>query len=63
MTLTGVSLTQTAEVTYGGVIATSFTVISDAQVTVTVPIGAMTGKIAITTAGGIVTSTGSFTVT
>jgi hypothetical protein len=61
--ITGVSLTQTTKVTFGGVRATSFTVNSDTQVTATVPTGAKTGHIAITTAGGTVTSSGVFTVT
>ena len=63
VTITGVSLTQTTTVTFGGVKATSFTVNSDTQVMATVPTGAKTGHIAITTAGGSATSTGTFTVT
>jgi IPT/TIG domain-containing protein len=55
VTITGVSLTQTTKVTFGGVVATSFTVISDMQVTATVPTGAKTGKIVITTSGGTAT--------
>jgi uncharacterized repeat protein (TIGR03803 family) len=63
VTITGVSLTQTTAVTFGGVKASSFTVNSDTQVTVTVPAGAKTGKIGITTPGGMATSATSFTVT
>jgi hypothetical protein len=63
VTITGVSLTGTTEVTFGGVAATSFTVDSNTKVTATVPEEAKTGPIAITTAGGTVTSTSSFTVT
>jgi uncharacterized repeat protein (TIGR03803 family) len=63
VTVTGVSLTQTTNVAFGGVKATTFTVNSDTQVMATVPIGAKTGKIAITTAGGTATSSGVFTVT
>jgi uncharacterized repeat protein (TIGR03803 family) len=63
VTITGTELTQTTKVTFGGVKATSFTVISDTEVTATVPIGAKTGKIAITTKGGTATSAASFTVT
>jgi uncharacterized repeat protein (TIGR03803 family) len=59
----GSGLTQASTVTFGGVTATAFTVNSDSQVTATVPTGAKTGKIAITTPGGIATSNGSFTVT
>ena len=63
VTITGVSLTQTTKVTFGGVAATKFSVNSDTEVTATVPTGAKTGKIAITTAGGVATSSGVFTVT
>ncbi len=62
VTITGVSLKQTKEVTLGGRKA-AFTVNSDTQVTTTVPTGAKTGKIAIMTAGGTATSSGTFTVT
>jgi hypothetical protein len=61
--ITGVSLTQTMKVTFGGVAATQFTVNSDKQVTAYVPTGAKTGKIAITTPGGVAVSSGIFTVT
>ena len=63
VTITGVSLTQTTKVTFGGVKATSFTVNSDTQVSATVPSGAKTGKIVITTPGGTASSATSFTVT
>jgi uncharacterized repeat protein (TIGR03803 family) len=63
VTITGVSLTQTTKVTFGGVKASTFTVNSDTQVTATVPTGAMTGHIAITTLGGTAVSSGVFTVT
>ncbi len=62
VTITGVSLTQSTKITFGGVPAT-FKVNSDTQVTATVPTGAKTGKIAITTAGGTAVSPGIFTVT
>ena len=62
VTITGVSLTQTTKVTFGGVAASSFTVNSDKQVTATVPTGAQTGHIAITTEGGVAVSKGTFTV-
>jgi len=61
--ITGVSLTQTEEVGFGGVPTNNFTVNSDTQVTATVPSGAQTGHIAITTLGGKVWSEGIFTVT
>ena len=63
VTITGVSLVQTTKVTFGGVAATSFNVISDTQVKATVPTGAKTGKIVITTPGGTAASPGVFTVT
>jgi uncharacterized repeat protein (TIGR03803 family) len=61
--ITGVSLTQTSEVSFGGVAASSFTVNSDTLVTATVPTGAQTGAITITTPGGTAASKTSFTVT
>jgi hypothetical protein len=63
VTITGVSLTQTSKVTFGGVKATTVVVNSDTQVTANVPTGAKTGKIAITTPGGTATSSAIFTVT
>jgi uncharacterized repeat protein (TIGR03803 family) len=63
VTVTGVSLKQTTAVSFGGVKATSFTVNSDTHVTATVPTGAKSGKIGITTKGGTATSAASFTVT
>ncbi|HEY6371836.1 MAG TPA: choice-of-anchor tandem repeat GloVer-containing protein [Candidatus Sulfotelmatobacter sp.] len=63
VTITGVSLTQTSKVTFGGVAATSFTVNSDTKVTATVPTSAKTGKIVITTLGGTASTATSFTVT
>jgi uncharacterized repeat protein (TIGR03803 family) len=59
--ITGVSLKQSTRVTFGGVKAT-FTVNSDRQITATVPTGAKTGSIAITTPGGTAVK-GIFTVT
>jgi uncharacterized repeat protein (TIGR03803 family) len=60
--ITGTGLTQTTKVTFGGVAATNFTK-SATQVTANVPTGAVTGKIGITTAGGVAISSGTFTVT
>ncbi len=59
--ITGMSLSQTSAVKFGTVAAT-FTVNSDTQVTATVPTGAVTGKISITTPGGTAMSTTNFTV-
>jgi len=63
VTVTGTELTQTSEVTFGGVKATSFTVNSDSEVTAYVPTAAKTGRIAITTPGGTAVSSGTFRVT
>ena len=63
VTITGVSLTQTIKITFGGVAATNFSVKSDTEVSTEVPTGAKTGKIAITTAGGMAISSETFTVT
>jgi uncharacterized repeat protein (TIGR03803 family) len=63
VTITGVSLKQTTKVTFGGVRATTVTVVNDTQVKATVPTGAKTGHIAITTLGGTAISSGVFTVT
>jgi uncharacterized repeat protein (TIGR03803 family) len=62
VTINGTGLTQTTKVNFG-VKAATFTVISDSKVTATVPSGAKTGKITVTTAGGSATSLGIFTVT
>jgi uncharacterized repeat protein (TIGR03803 family) len=61
--LSGVSLSQTTQITFDGVATNAFTVDSDSQLTATVPAGATTGKIAITTAGGTATSSAVFKVT
>jgi uncharacterized repeat protein (TIGR03803 family) len=63
VTITGNSFTKATKVTFGGVAATSFQVISDTQVDALVPSGAVTGPIAVTTAGGTGTSATKFTVT
>jgi uncharacterized repeat protein (TIGR03803 family) len=62
-TITGNSFTGTTMVTFGGVAATSYKAINDTQVDALVPAGAVTGTIAITTAGGTGTSASKFTVT
>jgi hypothetical protein len=62
VTITGSGFIGAKTVTFGGVKAT-FTVNSGTQITATVPNGAVTGKIKVTTAGGSATSSGTFTVT
>jgi hypothetical protein len=52
---------QTTKITFDHKVA-AFTVNSDTQVTATVPGGATTGKISITTSGGMATSATSFIV-
>jgi len=61
--VTGTGLIQTSSVTLGGKKAKTYTVNSDSQVTFTVPTGAKTGKISVTTPGGSATSSAKFTVT
>jgi hypothetical protein len=63
VTITGNSFTKATSVTFGGVAATSFQVISDTEVKALVPTGAVTGPIAVTTPGGTGTSATKFTVT
>jgi hypothetical protein len=61
--ITGTSFTQTTKVTFGGGnAAATFTVDSDSQVTATVPAGASTGYIVLTTAGGKSRSPDRFTI-
>jgi uncharacterized protein (TIGR03437 family) len=61
VTIAGTGLINTTKVTFGGVVAT-FTVNSDMQVKAAVPTGAKSGRIAITTPGGIDMSATSFKV-
>ena len=62
VTINGTSFTSATKVTFDGVVS-AFTVVSDIELTATVPTGAVTGKIAITTPGGTATSATNFTVT
>jgi IPT/TIG domain len=52
----------TTSVKFNATTATSFAVNSATQITATVPTGATTGKISVTTPGGTATSTANFTV-
>src|SRR5262249_11276843 len=59
----GFNFTGATDVSFHGTPAISFTVDSDNQITATVPIGATTGTISVTTAIGTGTSSQAFTVT
>jgi uncharacterized repeat protein (TIGR03803 family) len=61
VTITGTGLLQTTKVAFNKISA-AFKVNSDTQITATVPTGATTGKIVVTTKGGSVTSSTNFTV-
>ena len=63
VTITGSGFTGATRVTFGGVKAPTFTVNSATKVTATVPTGAKTGRIAVTTPGGSASSATIFTVT
>jgi len=60
--ITGTNFTGATAVTFNGTAATTFTVNSATQITATVPSGATTGPIALTTPGGTATSASNFTV-
>src|SRR5207244_3900809 len=61
VTITGTAFTSATAVKFNGTTAT-FTVISDTQITATVPTGATTGTISVSNPGGTATSASSFTV-
>jgi uncharacterized repeat protein (TIGR03803 family) len=63
VTITGNNLTGATKVLFGGGKAATFSVTSDTQIMTSVPTGAVTGKIKVTTAGGTATSAATFTVT
>jgi uncharacterized repeat protein (TIGR03803 family) len=58
----GQGLTGTTAVTFNGVAATKFTVVSDTYMTAVVPSGATTGSVVVTTPGGALTSNVSFRI-
>ena len=62
VTLIGSGFSGATAITFNGVAATTFSVVSDHEMTVTVPSGATTGAIAVTTPSGTGRSTTSFTV-
>jgi hypothetical protein len=61
VTITGTNFTGAAAVSFGGKVS-AFTVSNSGTVTTTVPFGAITGPIAVTTLDGTATSAASFTV-
>jgi len=62
ITITGLNFTGASSVEFGGISSTSFTVVNNTSITATIPNGATTGKIAITTPGGTASSDTDFTV-
>ncbi|MBA3914537.1 MAG: hypothetical protein H0X25_11980 [Acidobacteriales bacterium] len=60
--ITGTSFTGATKVSFGGVRDPTYTVDSDSQITATVPAGAKTGRIQVTTPGGTGTSATDFVV-
>ncbi|MCI1189277.1 IPT/TIG domain-containing protein [Hymenobacter sp. DH14] len=60
--ITGTNFTAASQVTFAGTNAPVYSVNSATQITVTVPIGAVTGPIAVTTPLGTGTSATSFTI-
>ena len=60
--LTGANFGGTATVSFNGTTAPSFTVDAPTLITVTVPVGATSGTVKVTTPGGTATSTSTFTV-
>lgn len=62
VTLTGTGFTGTSAITFNGVLSPNYTVASATTITVTVPLGATTGPIAVTAPTGTATSTTSFVV-
>ena len=62
VTITGSGFTGATQVAFNGTVATTFNVVSDTQITATVPAGATTGTITVSTPGGTATSPTNFTV-
>jgi hypothetical protein len=59
---TGQGLTGTTSVTFNGVAATKFSVVSDTYMTAVVPAGATTGAVVVATPAGNLTSNVSFRI-
>ena len=62
VTITGTTFTGTTSVKFNGTVGHSFTFNSDTQITTTVPPGATTGPISVTTPAGTATSASNFTL-
>ena len=60
--VTGTNFTAASQVTFGGTNAAVYSVNSDTQITVVVPIGAVTGPVAVTTLLGTGASASNFTI-
>ena len=60
--ITGGGFSGTTKVTFGGVAVTAFSVLSPSLIQATVPTGAVTGKVVVTTPNGSATSKQTFTV-
>ncbi len=63
MQVLGQGLTGTTSVTFNGVTATSFKVVSDTYMIAVVPPDATTGPVVVTTPGGTLTGNKNFRVT
>jgi hypothetical protein len=61
VTIAGSGFTGATSVMFAGTAASSFTVVSDTSVTAVVAAGTHSGRIVVTTPGGTITSSGSFT--
>ena len=62
VTLTGSDFSYVGSVSFNGVAASSFTIVSPTQITATVPYGATSGPVTVTDPAGSSTSTNDFTV-
>ncbi len=61
VTIDGSGFTGATEVMIGGTAASSFTAVSDSEITAVVAAGSHSGRIVVTTPGGTITSSGGFT--
>lgn len=59
----GQGFSGTSSVTFNGVAASAFTIVSDTYLAAVVPTGASTGPVVVTTPGGVLTSNRNFRVT